>query len=147
MGNCIGDKEFWRNDFEYEYFDHGYFDEEIFLSLRNMDEDVDEQSMDEEVDEQSKKSVLKQSEKCEPTRKPSLRQSEKFVTRFFKKVAVFCCDNSHARSTKVARPPAPSKCGEETDSTASFGQLELVVEAANVLEEGIYFSGCGVKNV
>merc|ERR1712007_109838 len=124
MGNCIGDRENALKDSEDEFPN-----DEILLFLRNMDE---------EVDEQSKKPVLKQSEECEPTREPvlkqvekwqptrksSLKQTEKPVTRFFKKVAVFCCDNSRARSVQFELPPAPCKCGEETDSTASFDQLE-----------------------
>merc|ERR1712107_471571 len=105
--------------------------EEILLFLRNVDR---------EVDEQPRKPALKQSEECEPMREPvkqvekcelrrksSLKQSEKPVTRFFKKVALLCCDNSqnsHARSVQFALPPPPSKCDEETDSTASFDQLE-----------------------
>merc|ERR1712007_378258 len=84
--------------------------EELPLLVRNMDE---------KADEANGTPALKQSEESEPesepTRKPLLKESDN-VTRFFKTVAVICCSHPDASSVRIALPPAPIVCGEETNA-------------------------------
>lgn len=95
MGS-IGEREHVSNaqvDYKAEIFN-----EEILSFVRNMNE---------QADEHTRKPGLKHSEKREPMKKPLLKQSEKPVTRFVKKAAVYCCGNPHAQSVRVALPSTP----------------------------------------